>query len=146
MQQLPTVATLARAVTRTTHRPTQEAKRRPTLDSGLDVEIGTPEWATLLEAPETTRFVYEQDGVRFTARRERQGRYWYAYRRCGGRLRKLYLGKTAELTRARLGVAVREFAAIDSHRLIGRSEPLPAELTSFVGRARELRELKQHFR
>lgn len=42
----------------------------------------------------------------FTARMERiknkQSCFWYAYRRVGGKLRKLYLGRSADLTLDRL--------------------------------------------
>jgi LuxR family maltose regulon positive regulatory protein len=44
-------------------------------------------------------------GMHFTARKQqvqRGGDYWYAYRRVQGRLAKRYLGKTADLTLARL--------------------------------------------
>lgn len=35
-------------------------------------------------------------------RRQRGGAYWTAYRRAGARLRKVYLGRSATLTQARL--------------------------------------------
>lgn len=42
----------------------------------------------------------------FTARQEqiknKQSRFWYAYRRVGGKLRKLYLGRSADLTLVQL--------------------------------------------
>ena len=44
--------------------------------------------------------------VTYTARREwrpaSEGWYWYAYRRQAGKLRKRYIGTTAELTAGRL--------------------------------------------
>lgn len=42
-------------------------------------------------------------------RRQRGGQYWVAYRRCQGRLRKVYLGASGELTQARLDQVSQRF-------------------------------------
>ena len=69
-------------------------------------------WFAWLDAPTTSRFCYPLfDRERgyiigfMTVRKEgrqRGGNYWSAYRRQGGRLRKIYVGKAQVLTQARL--------------------------------------------
>ena len=79
---------------------------------GPVVHLDTPAWFAWLEEPTTTRFSYALhnrakgyiDGF-MTVRKERRQRgtaYWSAYRRQGTRLRKLYIGRSAVLTQARL--------------------------------------------
>lgn len=81
-------------------------------DSGL--RLDRPGWFAWLEAPTTTSFSYplfdRQRGyisgfmtVR-KERRQRGGSYWTVYRRQGQQLRKIYLGSSSRLTRARLEV------------------------------------------
>ena len=41
--------------------------------------------------------------------RARGGAYWVAYRRSGGRLRKIYLGRSAQVTGLRLAAVAAEF-------------------------------------
>lgn len=76
------------------------------------VQLDTPAWFAWLEKPTTDRFSYALhnrvqgyiDGF-MTVRKERRQRgtaYWSAYRRQGQRLRKLYIGRSATLTQARL--------------------------------------------
>jgi LuxR family maltose regulon positive regulatory protein len=66
--------------------------------------IGSSAWYAWLNDAQTTSFVYRSARGGFTARRERQrnGWYWYAYRRIGGKLRKRYLGRASDLTAERL--------------------------------------------
>jgi LuxR family maltose regulon positive regulatory protein len=99
-------------------------KSKPTVKSGLlladdagsdapiAVQVGSPHWYTWLA--DNPGFIFEGDAGHFTARREvRRGNlYWYAYRRRGGKLHKVYLGKSAEVTQERLDQA--------SARLAGR--------------------------
>jgi LuxR family maltose regulon positive regulatory protein len=76
------------------------------------IRLDGPAWPTWLEAPTTTRFAYPlfDPAVGYivgfmTVRKERRrrgGAYWTAYRRAGGRLRKVYLGRAAAVTPARL--------------------------------------------
>lgn len=79
---------------------------------GPTVHLDTPAWFAWLERPTTLRFSYALhnrkkgyiDGF-MTVRKECRQRgtaYWSAYRRDGQRLRKLYLGRSAALTQARL--------------------------------------------
>src|SRR5690349_10417028 len=80
-------------------------------DEQTPILIGSAEWFDLLE--QIASFGFEDhSGRSFTARRERRDQqwYWYAYRRRGKKLRKLYLGKTEQLEPARLQAAARELA------------------------------------
>src|SRR5438552_8678800 len=63
----------------------------------------SPAWFAWLA--ERSSFAFHGQQGSYTARLEtmqRGERYWYAYRRAGQKLRKKYLGKTADLTLARL--------------------------------------------
>lgn len=91
------------------------------------VLVGSAKWYGLLE--QIASFGFEdQSGRSFTARRERRDQqwYWYAYRRCGKKLRKVYLGKADQLEPARLQAAARELA--DPPR-----EAQPNALTDLLG-------------
>ena len=77
---------------------------------GTRLHVDSPAWFAWLAAPTTRTFsspVYDAahgyiDGY-MTVRKEgrqRGGAYWVAYRRCHGRVRKVYLGATSRLTQA----------------------------------------------
>ncbi len=81
--------------------------------------LDTPAWVAWLDAATTTRFAYPLFdpakgyiiGV-MTVRKERRvrgGRYWTAYRRADGHLRKAYVGSTAAVTQTRLRALARTF-------------------------------------
>jgi len=83
--------------------------------------VGSSAWFAWLEG--ATSFAYQGSGGCFTARKEsrqRGGWYWKAYRKLAGRLHRAYLGKTAELTAARLAAAAAALAAF--------AEPEPGTL------------------
>jgi hypothetical protein len=76
------------------------------------IPLDSPAWFDWLDAPSTTHFSYPLfnasqgyiDGF-MTARKEKRqrgGTYWSIYRRSQGRLRKVYVGASAAMTRARL--------------------------------------------
>ncbi|QBD80066.1 hypothetical protein EPA93_30420 [Ktedonosporobacter rubrisoli] len=78
----------------------------PDLTPLLSVE--TPQWYSWLA--EITAFMFTCSLGSFTARKEqatngRGGAYWKAYRKCHGKLYRVYLGKTEHLTLARLQLA-----------------------------------------
>ena len=85
------------------------------------VYLDTPGWAEWLEAPTTRRFCYPVIDARagyidgfMTVRKERRargGQYWIAYRRCQGRLRRVYLGASVRLTRESLERLAQMFLA-----------------------------------
>ncbi len=90
------------------------------------IRVDSPGWFTWLAAPTTRSFAYplydHRQGyiagfmtVR-VERRQRGGGYWVAYRRCGRRLRKAYLGASARLTQACLDQLAQQFLATDQLR------------------------------
>ncbi len=70
--------------------------------------VGSDAWYAWLADEQNKSFSFRNYLGTFTARRERQrnGWYWYAYRRSEGKLRKVYLGKTEELTLERLNAVM----------------------------------------
>ena len=96
--------------------------------AGARLRVDSPAWFTWLAAPTTTSFsypVYDQAhgyiaGV-MTVRKERRqrgGLYWVAYRRCQGRVRKVYLGVTSRLTQACLDRVAQTLRAGEPDRRI----------------------------
>jgi hypothetical protein len=77
-----------------------------------EIRLDTPAWFVWLEAPTTVSFSYPLfDAVQgyivgfMTVRKERRQRgsqYWTVFRRQGRRVCKIYLGRSARVTRARL--------------------------------------------
>lgn len=75
--------------------------------------VETPAWYAWLE--QTSTFTFQGQQGTFTARKEyvangRGDQYWRAYRRYKGKLHRVYLGKTAQLTLARLNNAAEALA------------------------------------
>lgn len=90
------------------------ARAGPRVDGGVlllqgdadAIVVGTPEWLAWLDAATVFRFAGENGS--FTARKERGGRtghYWRAYIAQGGELRRMYLGRSRDLTLDRLNAA-----------------------------------------
>jgi len=83
------------------------------------IRLDTPAWVAWLDAVTTTRFAYPVydpahgyiAGLMTVRKEQRQrgGAYWVAYRRCQGRLCKVYLGRAATLTQARLDTTAHTF-------------------------------------
>lgn len=74
-----------------------------TEDAFTGTLVGSPSWFAWLDT--ATTFYYEGREGTFTAhceRRQRGGRYWIAYRRLAGVLRRSHLGKAYQLTPERL--------------------------------------------
>jgi hypothetical protein len=79
------------------------------------IPLDSPAWFAWLEAPTNSCFTYALFSRRLgyifgfitvrKERRQRGGVYWSGYRRQGHRLRKHYLGRSADLTQARLAQA-----------------------------------------
>src|SRR2546428_3477938 len=75
----------------------------PEWASALPLVPDPPAWFAWLDS--VSSFAFRGQAGSYTARQEavqRGERYWYAYRRTGQKLRKKYLGKTTDLTLARL--------------------------------------------
>jgi LuxR family maltose regulon positive regulatory protein len=68
------------------------------------IQVGSETWYAWLNEPEPRSFAFSSTQGTLTARREERHStwYWYAYRSRGGHLRKVYLGKSEELTLERL--------------------------------------------
>ena len=85
---------------------------RDPAQAGQAIRLDTPAWFTWLEAATTERFSYPLFDPRcgyiigfMTVRKERRqrgGQYWAVFRRQGARLCKIYLGRSAAVTQARL--------------------------------------------
>lgn len=78
-----------------------------------DVVADGPAWRAWLAGVMSFAFQGRSGGA-CTVREEaarRGGAYWYAYRRAGGRMRKRYLGRGADLTLARLEAAALALSA-----------------------------------
>jgi predicted ATPase/DNA-binding CsgD family transcriptional regulator len=75
-------------------------------DQFAPVVVGSDAWYMWLADSGLQSFSFRNALGSFTARRERKrhGQYWYAYRKCAGRLRKAYLGKSEDLTLERLNI------------------------------------------
>jgi len=83
------------------------------------IRLDTVAWGEWLAAPTTRSFAYPLfDRAAgwiagfMTVRKERRARgssYWVAYQRSGGRLRKIYLGRSAQVTGVRLAAVAVQF-------------------------------------
>ncbi len=74
------------------------------------IPVGTSEWFAWLAAARSFAFTSAEGS--FTARHETRAgrRFWYAYRQQKNKLRKIYLGRSADLTLERLEAAARDLA------------------------------------
>lgn len=72
------------------------------LTNSTPIPVGSPLWYAWLDTAK--KFTFKSQSGGFTAQCEtrRNKPYWYAYRRRAGKLIKVYLGKTQELTGGRL--------------------------------------------
>jgi hypothetical protein len=105
------------------------------------IPLDSPEWFAWLEAASTTSFSYSLfDAERgyivgfmtvSKERRQRGGLYWRVVRRVGGRVRKVYLGRTAVVTDARLA------AIADSFRDGGDRSSWPEDVRSAMDHGTE---------
>jgi LuxR family maltose regulon positive regulatory protein len=92
------------------------------------IRLDSLAWEEWLARPATSSFAYPlfdraAGWIRgyMTVRKERRARggaYWVAYRRSGGQLRKIYLGRNSQVTGQRLAAVAAEFllASVDTAR------------------------------
>jgi hypothetical protein len=83
------------------------------------IRLDTPAWAQWLETESTHSFAYPLFDQAagwiagfMTVRKERRARgrtYWVAYRRSNGQLRKIYLGRSPQVTGHRLATVAAQF-------------------------------------
>jgi LuxR family maltose regulon positive regulatory protein len=103
------------------------------------IAVDSPAWAAWLEDRTAHSFSFQGPSGTFTARKERRSggdeEYWSAYRKLGGKLRKVYLGKAESLTLARLEDAA---AALTGHgdKATKATASLPPDATSRGGGSR----------
>src|SRR5436309_5560399 len=91
------------------------------IDAAAPIAVGSPAWFDWLE--QASLFAFRSAAGSFTARREKRARggaYWRAYRTIGGRQRRAYLGRSADLTLGRLRAVAAQLAgaapvALPSH-------------------------------
>ena len=91
---------------------------------GGPIRLDTAAWFIWLETPSTVSFAYPIIDVGagwiagyMTVRKERRQRgsqYWVAYRRQAGRVRKVYLGRSAQVTSTRLARVAAHWGAAPS--------------------------------
>lgn len=76
------------------------------------IEVGSTFWFSWLKEPDVKSFSFECVYGKFTARKEERAtskhEYWYAYRKLAGKLRKVYLGTSEELSNSRLEIVATE--------------------------------------
>lgn len=110
--------------------------------------IGTPAWYHWLQT--ATTFTFISDKATFTARREQAGNkrggwYWRAYHKHAGQLRRVYLGRSQEMTPERLSAVATQLAEQENvvkhtrarHRkpgMAGREERSPRSPADFSWR------------
>ncbi|NDJ75768.1 MAG: hypothetical protein GYB65_05880 [Chloroflexi bacterium] len=97
--------------------PRKSSKETPIVLSGVvytndehtGIRVGSAAWRNWLTGQK--RFYYQAD-TPFTARQEkrRNGMFWYAYRKHQGKLYKVYLGASNQLTGERLVQSARQLA------------------------------------
>ena len=91
---------------------------------GAAIKLDTPAWAAWLEAPTTRSFRYPifdaQVGYIVSwltvrkERRQRGGWYWSVYHRAGQQLQRVYLGRSATITWARLEAVAQTLRSRDT--------------------------------
>ena len=74
------------------------------VDSGDMFELDSPRGSAWLETVTSFRFISNSPNTPYTARKEpgKGGDYWYGYRKVAGKLHKKYIGKTSDLSTAKL--------------------------------------------
>ncbi len=112
------------------------------LPSGDCIQVGSHGWWEWVNSDEAVAFTFNCDHgiknyrVRKEAIKGKSGKFWYAYKRHEGNLRKRYIGKTEELTLDRLEVIAYDLLTPTKAR-----EPQPAlpnEVGNDVAEYREL--------
>jgi hypothetical protein len=92
------------------HKTTPKVVWRTLYTDSIAIALESPLWFDWLSSNAT--FYLESHEGSFTARRELRGgaAFWYAFRRHRNKLYKAYLGRTVDLTQARLLAVARQLA------------------------------------
>lgn len=105
-----------------------------------DLGIGDEQWFKWLATNTPSSFRFKscsQEMASYTARREVRAsdQYWYAVKKIAGKVRRVYLGRSSELTLGKLRTAAKELAAIyldqEAHKS-NTSVSEPSEIKSEV--------------
>ena len=85
---------------------------RVVVATGQHIRLDTPAWFAWLETIPSFCYNCNNPLWRLTIRREkrRHQTYWYGYAKTDAKLHNVYLGKTAQLTQARLEQACHQLA------------------------------------
>src|SRR5690349_2070211 len=110
------------------------ARATPTICEGIlstqeagqahSIAVDSEQWFTWLQQETSTSFAFQAYDGSYSARKERVGNgrggwYWKAYRRYQGTLYHAYLGKTRELTLARLNEVAHTLGTRIQERVVG---------------------------
>lgn len=108
------------------------------VDGREPVAVGSAGWWRWLDARTSTTVRISDAEPGYTARREDRGSggYWYGHRRRQGELRKVYLGRSPDLTAERLQQGAEMLAhASDEPGIVGRADAV-AEVGRLLRRSR----------
>lgn len=75
------------------------------LPNGDVVEVSSKSWFDFLARPDFRSFRFEDGASPYTCRKEKvkgTDGYWYGYQRVSGKVTKRYIGKTSDITQAKL--------------------------------------------
>lgn len=110
--------------------------------SGDTIRLNSPQWWEWLESAEVVAFTFDCDhGIKnYRARKEtikgKAGKFWYAYKRHEGTLRKRYIGKSEELSLEKLEAIAYDLLTPPKSK---EAKPeLPTQLGNDVGEYREM--------
>lgn len=106
------------------------------LGGSSKIRVDSASWAAWLTDPATRSFAFQSSSGNFTARKEprsRGGEYWVAYRKRDGKLHKAYLGKSQDVTLARLKDVAEVLDSSDDKIMAGSP---PDAIAGDVGLAR----------
>ena len=102
------------------------------VEQGGGIRLDSAAWFAWLEAAGSVSFAYPILETRarwiagyMTVRKERRSRgsqYWVAYRRYSGRVRKVYLGRSSQVTSARLAAAAAQWENTSERRCWNRCD------------------------
>jgi hypothetical protein len=112
------------------------------LSSGDTIRLNSPQWWEWLESAEAVAFTFDCDhGIKnYRARKEtvkgKSGKFWYAYKRHEGTLRKRYIGKSEELSLEKLEAIAYDLLTPPKSREV--KPELPTQLGNDVGEYREM--------
>ena len=107
-------------------------------EGGKVVELDSPKGAAWLETIGSFRFEPSSDSKPCTIRREPSG-YWYGCRKVAGKVRKKYIGKTSEVSTAKLE-EIAEALEVPPVPRVNKVAEVAQEVTQIAGKVAEVAE------